>query len=178
MTTISSSPANKAEEKEEEQQEEKKKTWIGLIDESVHTSDDVDIGDIDAVSRDFVVVKRGIVNIHYYYIPISKVEGWDGHVLWLKITEKEVISNYERDVTPDPTRYYVKDYPAYGAAYYPELTMIPSRYIRPIYPGIGTVTSTKTIPSSDVPHIYKCDICGNSYFKTEDELSDHVRTIH
>ena len=65
MTTISSSPAN------EEKKEEKKKTWIGLIDESVHTSDDVDIGDIDAVSRDLVVVKRGIVNIHYYYIPIA-----------------------------------------------------------------------------------------------------------
>jgi hypothetical protein len=41
--------------------QEKKKTWIGLIDESVHTSDDIDIGDIDAVSKDFVVVKRGFV---------------------------------------------------------------------------------------------------------------------
>ena len=179
MITVSSSPDYKAEEKkEEEQQEEKKKTWIGLIDESVHTSDDMDIGDIDAVSRDFIVVKRGIVNVHYYYIPISKVEGWDGHVLWLKITEKEVIGKYERDVTPDPARYYVKGYSAYSATYYPELTMIPSRYIRPVYSGIGTVTSTKTIPSSDVPHIHKCDICGKSDFKTEDELSNHVRTIH
>jgi hypothetical protein len=80
---MSSLPAN-------EEEQEKKKTWIGLIDESVHTSDDIDIGDIDAVSRDFVVVKRGFVNVHYYYIPISKVEGWDGHVLWLKITEKEL----------------------------------------------------------------------------------------
>ncbi len=92
----------------------------------------MDIGDIDAVSRDFIVVKRGFVNVHYYYIPISKVEGWDGHVLWLKITEKEVIGKYERDVTPDPARYYVKGYSAYSATYYPELTMIPSRYIRPI----------------------------------------------
>lgn len=86
-------------------EETTKKTWIGLIDESVHTSDDEDIGDIDAVNQDFVVVKRGFVNIHYYYIPISKVEGWDGHVLWLKITEKEVKRNYERDLIPDPTRY-------------------------------------------------------------------------
>ena len=54
--------------------------------------------------------------------------------------------------------------------------MIPSRYIRPIYP--GTITSTKTTPVSYVPNIYKCDICGNSDFKTEDELSYHVRTIH
>jgi hypothetical protein len=167
----SSSPSN-------EEEQEKEKTWIGLIDESVHTFDDIDIGDIDAVSRDFVVVKRGFVNVHYYYIPISKVEGWDSHVLWLKITEEEVIRNYERDLIPDPKRYYVKDYPAYSTDYYPELTMIPSRYTRPIYPGIGTITSTKTAPISDVPIIHKCDICGSSGFKTEDELSYHVRTTH
>jgi hypothetical protein len=59
--------------------------WIDLINESAHTSDDIDIGDIHAINRDFVVVKRGFVNvnIHYYYIPITKVEGWDGHVLWI-----------------------------------------------------------------------------------------------
>jgi hypothetical protein len=51
-------------------------SWVDLVNESVHTTDDIDIGDIDAVSRDFVVVKRGFVNVHYYYIPISKVEGW------------------------------------------------------------------------------------------------------
>lgn len=39
-------------------------SWVDLINESVHTSDDIDIGDIDAVSRDFVVVKRGFMNIH------------------------------------------------------------------------------------------------------------------
>jgi hypothetical protein len=46
------------------------------INESVHTNDyndDIDMSDIMAVSRDFVVVKRGFVNVHYYYIPISKV---------------------------------------------------------------------------------------------------------
>ncbi len=37
-----------------------RKNWIDLMNESVHTSDDVDIGDIDAVSRDFIVVKRGL----------------------------------------------------------------------------------------------------------------------
>ena len=105
------------------------KNWIELINESVHTADDIDIGDIDAVNRDFIVVKRGFVNIHYYYIPITKVEGWDGHILWLKITENEVKANYERDKIPDPSRYYVKDYPTYTAEYYPELIMIPPRYI-------------------------------------------------
>jgi hypothetical protein len=40
--------------------------WIDLIDEPVHTIDDIDIGDIDAVSRDFIVVKRGRCNYENY----------------------------------------------------------------------------------------------------------------
>ena len=79
---------------------------------------------------------------------------------------------------PDPTRYYIKDDPIYTTAYYPELSMIPPRYTRSPYPGIGTITSTKTTPSSDVLNIHKYDICLNSEFKTEDELSYHVRTTH
>ena len=84
----------------------------------------------------------------------------------------------KRDLIPDPTRYYIKDDPVYTTAYYPELSMIPSRYTRPLYPGIGTITSTKTTPASDVPNIHKYDICVNSEFKTEDELSYHFRTTH
>jgi len=84
---------------------EEKRDWISLLNESVHTSDDVDIGDIYAVSRNFVVVMRGIINIHYYYIPINKVEAWDGNVLWLKITENEVKEKYERDKIPNSTQF-------------------------------------------------------------------------
>ena len=79
---------------------------------------------------------------------------------------------------PDPTRYYIKDDPVYTTAYYPELSMIPSRYTRPLYPGTGTITSTKTIPAYDVLNTHKYDICVNSELKTEDELSYHVRTTH
>ena len=162
-----------------------KKTWASLIDESVYTSDDVDIGDIYAVSRDFIVIKRGFVNIHYYYIPVSKVEGWDGNVLWLKITEEEVIKKYQRDdIVPDPSRYYVKDYPKYTTMYYPELTMIPSRYTRPSYKfAANTTTITATMNttqscSKDTLHVYHCDLCNESEFKTEDELSGHVSIQH
>lgn len=142
--------------------------WIDLINESVHSYDDVDIGDIDAVSRDFIVVKRGFVNVHYYYIPISKVEGWDGHVLWLKITEDEVKRNYERDTLPDPSRYFVKDYPGYTAVY-PEVTVIAPRYARPVY------TTKDTTPRE--MRVYKCELCSNTY-RSEDQLSSHVASKH
>jgi hypothetical protein len=151
-----------------------KKTGIALIDESVHTSDDADIDDIEAVNRDFIVVKRGFLNIHYYYIPISKAEGWDGHVLWLKITEDEVKRSYERDARPDPTRYYVKDYPMYTRAYYPDLSMIPAKLATTPF---STIPPVSPISSDIPPLIYGCDLC-NTSFDTEEELNIHVTLNH
>jgi hypothetical protein len=107
-----------------------KKKWEDMINESVHATDDVDIGDIDALSRDFIVAKRGYLNEHYYYIPITKVEGWDGEVLWLKIKEDEVKSKYERQIVPDPSRYYIKDYSDYSTTF-PDLKTIPPKYEKP-----------------------------------------------
>ncbi|MDR4510712.1 MAG: hypothetical protein MRJ93_03290 [Nitrososphaeraceae archaeon] len=79
-----------------------KKELISLLNESVHTSDDIDIGDIFGISRNFIIVKRGFINIHYYYIPIKHVGGWDGNVIWLKISESNVMEKYEREKIPDP----------------------------------------------------------------------------
>ena len=38
--------------------ESTKSTWMDVTNESAHTSDDVDIGDIEAINRDFIVVKK------------------------------------------------------------------------------------------------------------------------
>lgn len=145
-----------------------KTSWIDLINESVHTSDDTDIGDIDAVSRDFIIVKRGFVNVHYYYVPIGKAEGWNGNVLWLKVPEEYIKKNYERDTLPDPSRYYVKDFPGYQAVY-PEVQVILPKYTRPVY-------TTKDVAPEDF-RTHVCELCRTA-FETEDELSQHVSTSH
>lgn len=149
------------------EKKKRRKGWIDLINESVHTSDDIDIGDIDAVSRDFIVVKRGFVNVHYYYIPIGKVEGWDGNVVWLKVPEEYIKKNM-RDAVPDPSRYYVKDFPGYSGIY-PEVEVILPKYSRPIY------TAKNTTPEDF--RVNLCELCQTA-FDTEDELSSHVSTSH
>jgi hypothetical protein len=153
---------------------EKTKDWINLIDESVHTSDDNDIGDVDAVSRNFIVVKRGFVNIHYYYIPINKVEGWDGNVLWLKITEQEVKEKYERNTVPEPNQYFVKNYPYYNGftGYNYPLPIVIRKYAEP-YQYV-----TKSSPEENVPKLYRCGLCEED-FDTEDGLDKHMEmTAH
>ena len=149
-----------------------KKGWIDLLNESVHTTDDVDIGDIYAVSKNFVVVMRGLINIHYYYIPINKVEGWDGNVLWLKITEKEVKANYERNILPDPKQYYIKSYPDYETSYigyFYSVPMIPPKYTDQTQDKYIKETTSQ----ENVPMIYRCDLC-NEVFNSEDELDKHI----
>ncbi|MDQ3835558.1 MAG: hypothetical protein M3270_01310 [Thermoproteota archaeon] len=56
---------------------------------------------------------------------MSMVKDWDGHVVWLKITEDEVKRDYQKDIVTDAATYYVKDYPyekvrPYPRAYFPE----------------------------------------------------------
>ena len=85
------------------------KSVIDLTQEFVHSNENKDIGNIEAMNKDSIVVKRGFRDIRYYYIPISKVEGWDGHVVWLNIPETDVINNYESEEQPDPLRYYTKE---------------------------------------------------------------------
>jgi hypothetical protein len=110
-----------------------RKTAMDLIQESVHTSDDVDIGDIEAISKEMIVVKRGIKNIHYYYIPVSEVEGSDRNIVWLTVMEKEVKDKYESNKKPSPSEYFIKgqEYDdinnKYAEDYFPEITIIPSK---------------------------------------------------
>ena len=94
--------------------ESETKSVLDLTQEPVHTADNKDIGDIEAMNKDSIVVKRGFRDVHYYYIPISKLEGWDRHIVWLSIPESEVINNYESKEQPDKSRYYTKDMGAYS----------------------------------------------------------------
>jgi hypothetical protein len=110
-----------------------RKTAMDLIQESVHTSDDVDIGDIEAISKKMIVIKRGIKNIHYYYIPVNKVEGWDKNIVWLTVTEKEFRNKYENNKEPFPSKYFIREQEyddlndRYTEDCFPEVSIIPSK---------------------------------------------------
>ena len=134
----------------------------------MHSIDDADIGDIEAVNKNFVVVKSGFVNVHYYYIPTTKIEGWDGRVLWLKIKEEEVKQNYERNIVPDPARYYVKDSPAQYRHVLEGPTIIIPRWTKVVY---------TTAISGEQSRTYKCDLC-DEQFRAEEELAQHVNSKH
>ena len=67
-----------------------------------------EIGEIEAMNKDTIVVKKGKRGGKYYYIPIDRVEGWDGHVVSLTITEDEA-KQFEKKDKPDRSLYFTKD---------------------------------------------------------------------
>ena len=67
-----------------------------------------EIGEVEAVNKDTIVVKKGKMGGKYYYIPIEKVEGWDGHVVCLTITDDEA-KQFEKKAKPDKSVYFTKD---------------------------------------------------------------------
>jgi hypothetical protein len=151
-------------------------SWTDLIGESVYSSDDQDMGDIEAVSRNFIVVKKGLVKIHRYYIPLHRVEGWDGKVVWLKTAEEAVKRDYERDVVPDPYNYHYSSAPTVDPSnvvsrFQINMPKIPPRPLdeRPF------VVSQES--SEREESVFLCNLC-NASFKTDDELSHHVESNH
>jgi hypothetical protein len=67
-----------------------------------------EIGEVEAVNKDTVVIKKGKRGGKYYYIPVNKVEGWDGHVVYLTLTDDEA-KQFEKKAKPDKSYYFTKD---------------------------------------------------------------------
>jgi hypothetical protein len=113
-------------------------------------------------------VKRGIFNLHYYYIPLNKIEGWDGHILRLKISEDQVQSNFERNRTSDSLKYHTKEHPNFSFPLSP-ISLIPSKLLR--------YEKKSFEPSGgSIPLIHDCPLC-NQVFKTKDELGTHMQQV-
>jgi hypothetical protein len=71
-----------------------------VIHKHVRTSDNVDIGDVDRVGNEFVVVREGVVKTHMYYIPKQYITRYDGSSLCLGVPRGLVSGKFERDTEP------------------------------------------------------------------------------
>ena len=86
------------------------KSVMDLTKQSVYTRKrkGKEIGKIEAMNKDTIVIKKGKVGRKYYNIPIEMVEGWDGHVVCLTITDDEA-KQFEKEGKPDKSVYFTKD---------------------------------------------------------------------
>jgi hypothetical protein len=86
------------------------KSVMDLTKESVYVRKrkGKEIGDVEAVNSSTIVVKKGKRGGKYYYIPVDKVEGWDGHSVCLTVTEDEA-KQFENKAKPNKSEYFTKD---------------------------------------------------------------------
>jgi hypothetical protein len=74
--------------------------WEEVIHKHVRTSDNVDIGDVDKVGNEFIVVREGIVSVHLYYIPKQYINHYDGSSLWVNVPSGLMSAKFERKTEP------------------------------------------------------------------------------
>jgi hypothetical protein len=58
--------------------------------------DDADFGEVQDISREYVITQKGIVDKERYYIPKNLLERFDGGTVYFKITKDEA-KQYKRD---------------------------------------------------------------------------------
>ncbi len=74
--------------------------WDDVIKKEARGSGDEDLGEVQEVGGNYVLVQRGIVNKEKFYIPRDLAESYDGDVLRFRISEEDAKSRFLRDSPP------------------------------------------------------------------------------
>ena len=74
--------------------------WDEVVHKHVRTLDNVDIGDVDRVGNEFIVVREGVANVHLYYIPKQYINNYDGSSIWIDVASGLVSPKFEREDEP------------------------------------------------------------------------------
>jgi hypothetical protein len=76
--------------------------WEEVIHKHVKTTDKVDIGDVEKVGNEFIVVREGVAKVHIYYIPKPYISHYDGSSLFISVPSGLVSAKFERETEPTP----------------------------------------------------------------------------
>ena len=77
--------------------------WDDVIKKEARGNGDEDLGEVQEVGENYVLVQRGMINKDKFYIPKDQVESYDGSVLRFKISEEDAKSRFLGDNPPETT---------------------------------------------------------------------------
>jgi len=63
--------------------------WSDILKKEATGIDDCDLGEVQQIGADFVVIEKGIINKKRYCIPKNLIAGFDGHTLYFRIMKAE-----------------------------------------------------------------------------------------
>lgn len=64
-------------------------------EKKVKTSDGKELGEIKEFSENYIRVEKGVLRKENYWIPKYVADAYDGHTLWLLISEEEVLERFK-----------------------------------------------------------------------------------
>jgi hypothetical protein len=74
--------------------------WDELIHKHARTTDKVEIGYVERIGNEFIVIREGVSNVHIYYIPKTYIRDYDGSQLWIDAPSGLIRSKFERETEP------------------------------------------------------------------------------
>ena len=70
--------------------------WNDVIKKEARGIDDEDLGEVQEVRGNYVLVQKGIINKEKFYIPKDQAESYDGDVLRFRFSKQE-LDQYQRE---------------------------------------------------------------------------------
>ena len=68
--------------------------WNEIIKKEARGIDNADFGEIDNVNSEYVLTQKGIIDKEFFSFPKNLVQGYDGDIVWFKVTEEEARNSY------------------------------------------------------------------------------------
>jgi uncharacterized protein (TIGR02271 family) len=73
--------------------------WKDVLKKEARGKNDEDLGEVQEIINNYILVQRGIINKEKFYIPQSQVQSYDGSILRFNITEDD-LNKYAGDEAP------------------------------------------------------------------------------
>ena len=137
--------------------------WDQLIHKHVRTTDNVEVGYVERIGNEFIVVHEGVAHAHIYYVPKTFIKDYDGSQLWIDAPSGLVRAKFEleREPSAEELRALARQAPRYrrtGGDTYPVETEAVSQRVAETEPtrvvvenevDLDELDSSRTTATSD-----------------------------
>jgi hypothetical protein len=70
--------------------------WDDVIKKEARGINDEDLGEVQEIQGNYVLVQKGMINKEKFYIPKDQAESYDGDVIKFKLSEQD-LSQFQRE---------------------------------------------------------------------------------
>ncbi|MGN6349451.1 MAG: hypothetical protein ACTHLL_06855 [Candidatus Nitrosocosmicus sp.] len=74
--------------------------WKEVLKKEARGRNDEDLGEVQEIVNNKILVQRGVINKEKFFLPQNKVESFDGSIVRFHISSHE-INRYAEDSAPD-----------------------------------------------------------------------------